>query len=76
MKNPLSFVGFKHNYCMLPFAFHLKIHPENKFFLIKDFHMFSRFTKLFPHLFVNSALDYTTSRPRMITEKEAIDRML
>ena len=50
--------------------------PENKFFLIKDFHMFSRFTKLFPHLFVNSALDYTTSRPRMITEKEAIDRML
>ena len=32
IKNPLSFVGFKHNYCMLPFAFYLKIHPENKFF--------------------------------------------
>ena len=30
---------------------------ESKFFLIKDFHMFSRFTKLFPHLFINSALD-------------------
>ena len=27
---------------------------DNKFMLIKDFYLFSRFTKLFPHLFIHS----------------------
>lgn len=49
---------------------------ENKFMLIKDFYLFSRFTKLFPHLFINSALDWTRPRPRMISEKEAIHKMM
>ena len=49
---------------------------EKKFMLIKDFYLFSRFTKLFPHLFINGALDWTKSRPRMLSEKEAINKML
>ena len=32
IESPLSFVGLKHNYCMLPFAFYSKIHSDNKFF--------------------------------------------
>lgn len=49
---------------------------ENKFMLIKDFYLFSRFTKLFPHLFINGALDWTMPRPRMMSEREALDKML
>ena len=49
---------------------------NKKFFLIKDFTLLSRFTKLFPHLFVNSALDWTRPRLRMITKDEALKRIL
>ena len=31
---------------------------------------------MFPHLFINSAADWTHIRPRMISEREGIDRIL
>ena len=41
--------------------------------MIKDFFLLSRLTKLYPHLFINSALDWTRHRPRMLKEKDAMD---
>ena len=49
---------------------------KNKSILIKDYFLRSRYTKLFPHIFTNSACDYTHPRPRNITEREALDRIL
>ena len=49
---------------------------KNNMILIPDFFMNSRLTKMFPHLFTNSAGDWTAPRPRLIEEKEAMHRIL
>ena len=50
--------------------------PVNKDFIIKDIFMVSRLTRLFPHLFINSACDWTHPRARKITQDEAMKRIL
>ena len=49
---------------------------RNNQILIPDFFMHYRLTKLFPHLFSNTACDWTARRPRLITEKESMHRIL
>ena len=54
----------------------VKQDEDKKYFLIKDFFLQSRLTKLYPHLFINSALDWSRPRPRLLSEKEAMHKML